>query len=337
VTSVSGDAVTDSLWAGSAGISVNAGDQGGGVYRLGVEVDGAVKSWVNLAGAPCRSWPGTERVFLAPKPCPSAVGGLQTISTAGLPEGAHTVRVFVEDAAGNQSTAYGPATKRIRHVDAGPNNGTPAVDNALIRAAWEGRDSDLRSIRFGQQPVLRGQLTTPSGQPIKDAAIRVTITRDARNSPPFERESLTTNSEGRFRWKMPKGSSSRSIRLAYHQRVRDDQPVATATLKLRVAAGVSLKLSRKTARRGQSVRLTGALRGRPFPSGGKVVELQARDPGKRWITFRTVRTTKKGRFSSRYRFRNAGPARFQMRARVRRASDYPYATGSSPIRNIRVR
>jgi hypothetical protein len=337
VAPATGDAVTNSTWAGPTGISFGATDQGGGVYRMGIEVDGQVLSTVNLAGEPCRSWPGTERTFLAPKPCPSSVGGVSTFDTKDLPEGVHTVRVLVEDAAGNQATVYGPTTKRLRKTDPGPNNGTPAVDQAIIKAAWEGRESDLRSIKYNQQPVLRGQLLTAAGQPIRDAFVRVTITRDARNSPPFERESLTTNSEGRFRWRMPKGSSSRRIQLAYYQRVRDDQPVVVKTLRLQVAAGVTLRLSRTTARRGQSVRLRGTLRGRPLPKGGKVVELQARDPGGRWITFRTVRANGKGAFSSRYRFRNPGPARFQMRARVRRSGDYPYATGTSPIRSIRIR
>lgn len=347
VTGVSGDATTDAIWAGSTGISVGATDQGGGVYRLGVEVDGQIKSWVNMAGAPCRPWPGTERTFLAPKPCPSAVGGVQTLSTADLPEGSHTVRVVVEDASGNQTTAYGPVSKTLSRTpipgangpseDPGPLNGSPAVADARIKASWEGQESATRRIAYDRQPVLRGQLTTAQGQPIRDAAVRVTITRAARNSPPFERESLSTNSEGRFRWKMPKGSSSRKITLSYRQRVRDARPVVSKDLRLTVTAGVRLKLNRTTVRRGQAVKLTGSVVGRPVPGGGKLVELQARNPRGRWITFRTVRSRKNGTFRATYRFRNAGPARFQMRARARKSGDYPYATGSSPIRGIRVR
>lgn len=359
VTSVSGDAMTDSLWAGATGITVGATDSGGGVYRLGVEVDGEVKSWQNLAAAPCVAWPGTVRTFLSPKPCPSTVGGGQQISTADLPDGVHTVRVLVEDAAGNQTTAYGPVTKTLRRTaegtavsgangggpgaaggsvsDPGPLNGTPASAEARIRARWTGREGATRSIRFNQRPKLDGQLTTPTGQPISDAFVRVTITRDARNSPAFTRDSLRTDKNGRFRWTLPKGISSRAIRLTYHQRVNDTKAVATAKLHLRVAASVRLALSRKTARRGQTVKITGTVVGRPVPSGGKLVEMQARNPGKRWITFRTVRSKKSGKFSASYRFRNGGPARFQMRARARKSGDYPYATGSSPVRTIKVR
>ncbi|MDO9396625.1 MAG: hypothetical protein Q7T71_08785, partial [Herbiconiux sp.] len=137
VTSVSGDATTDAIWAGSTGISVGATDQGGGVYRLGVEVDGQVRSWKNLAAAPCVAYPGTERTFLSPKPCPSTVGGIQTLSTADLPEGNHTVRILVEDAAGNQTTAYGPVSKTLSRTavpsaanDPGPLNGSPAAADA---------------------------------------------------------------------------------------------------------------------------------------------------------------------------------------------------------------
>ncbi len=356
VTAVSGDAVTGDLWAGTAGISVSATDAGGGVYRLGVEVDGQVRSWKNLAGAPCAAWPGTERTFLSPKPCPSSVGGVQQISTADLPDGVHTVRILVEDAAGNQTTAYGPVTKTLRRsadgtttagdgkggtggsvTDPGPLNGTPAVSEARIRARWTGRESATKSIRFNQRPKLDGQVTTPNGQPIKGAFVRVTIRRDARNSPAFDRDSLKTDSRGRFRWTLPKGVSSRSIKLAYHQRVNDTKPVASTTLRLRVAAGLRLALSRRTVRRGQTVELTGTVLGRPVPGGGKVIELQARNAGGRWITFRTVRSRRSGTFKASYRFRNAGPARFQMRARARKSGDYPYATGSSPVRRISVR
>ncbi|MDO9408203.1 hypothetical protein [Patulibacter sp.] len=359
VTSVSGDAQTDSLWAGSTGISVGASDVGGGVYRLGVEVDGQIRSWQYLAAAPCRPWAGTERTFLSPKPCPSTVGGVQQISTTDLPDGVHTVRVLVEDAAGNQTTAYGPVTKTLRRTadgtpgspgaagagspaggsaaDPGPLNGSPAVSDARIRARWTGREGITRSIRFNQRPKLDGQLTTPAGQPIKDAFVRVTIKRDARNSPSFARDSLRTDKNGRFGWTLPTGVSSRAILLSYHQRVNDTKAVATTRLNLRVTAAVRLTLSRKTARKGQAVRLRGKVLGRPMPKTGKLVELQARNPGRKWITFRTVRSRKSGSFSATYRFRNGGPARFQMRARVRKTGDYPYATGSSAVRSIRIR
>lgn len=370
VTNVSGDAVSDSVWSGSTAVSVSANDAGGGVYRLGVEVDGQVRGRWYMAGGTCRPFAGTERHFLSPRPCPTTVSTSLPIATADLPDGKHVVRIFVEDVAGNQATVYGPTTKTLRTTssgggdtpgaggggtgdgaspggparpggdtvrDPGPLNGTPAMSDARLRAQWQGRESSTRSVAYDGRPVITGQLTTPTGQPITGAFIRATITRRARNSPAFERNSLKTDSSGRFRWRMPRGVSSQSIRLSYHQRVFDMTPVATRTLRLDVAAGVRLRLDRKAVRRGQAVRLTGLVVGRPMPKLGKVVELQARNAGGRWITFKTVRSSKGGRFSATYRFRKAGPARFQMRARARRSGDYPYGTGSSPVRRISVR
>jgi hypothetical protein len=370
VTNVSGDAVSDSVWSGSTAVSVSANDAGGGVYRLGVEVDGQLRGRWYMAGGTCRPFAGTERHFLSPRPCPTTVSTSLPIATADLPDGKHVVRIFVEDVAGNQATVYGPTTKTLRTSpsgggdgpgaggggtgdttapggparpggdgprDPGPLNGTPAVSDARLRAQWQGRESSTRAVAYNGRPVITGQLTTPTGQPITGAFIRATITRRARNSPAFERNSLKTDSSGRFRWRMPRGVSSQSIRLSYHQRVFDMTPVATRTLRLDVAAGVRLRLDRKAVRRGQAVRLTGVVVGRPMPKLGKVVELQARNAGGRWITFKTVRSSKGGRFSATYRFRKAGPARFQMRARARRSGDYPYGTGSSPVRRIAVR
>lgn len=383
VTNVSGDAVSEPVWTGATAVSVSANDAGGGVYRLGVEVDGQLRGRWYMAGGTCRPYGLTERHFLSPRPCPTTVSTTLPIATADLPDGKHVVRIFVEDVAGNQATVYGPTTKTLRTSgtgggdapgdgagaggagggsggsggaggpggaggnssrpgengvrDPGPLNGTPAVSDARLRAQWQGRESPTRSVKYDARPTITGQLTTPTGQPIVNAFVRATITRRARNSPAFERNSLKTDSSGRFRWTMPRGVSSESIRLSYHQRVFDTTPVAMRTLRLDVAAGVRLNLSRKAVRRGEAVRLSGLVAGRPMPKLGKVVELQARNAGGRWITFKTVRSTKTGRFSAVYRFRRPGPARFQMRARARRSGDYPYGTGSSPARRIAVR
>jgi hypothetical protein len=50
-----------------------------------------------------------------------------------------------------------------------------------------------------------------------------------------------------------------------------------------------------------------------------------------------VRASREGRFATRYKFRQSGPAVYLMRARVREAGDYPYATGISHAARVRVR
>ena len=104
-------------------------------------------------------------------------------------------------------------------------------------------------------------------------------------------------------------------------------------LHLRVRAGLTLR----AARHGRVVALSGALRGRPLPRAGKLVELQARTRGGRWLTFRTVRADARGRFRTRYRLRTRGAATFALRARSRASGDYPYATGASGRVRVQLR
>ncbi|MBF6621828.1 MAG: hypothetical protein ITG02_16570 [Patulibacter sp.] len=366
-------------------MTVAATDRGGGVLRIGVEIDGGGPQWHPVAAAPCRIWPGTARAFVAPKPCPSTASTTLTIPTGELTAGVHTVRVLVEDAAGNRTTAYGPISKRISAavgpggdgvgpdpgaplpgggggvvpvpvpeptgpptvgpipgagasaLDPGPPNGTPATNRVRLSARWDGTASALRKTRFGQRPVLRGQLTTTDGRPVRDAAIRVGVTQEHRNASRVEHQALRTDAAGSFRWRLPKGIGSRRIVLSYYERVGGTVAAASRTLRLQVAAAVELTLDRRTARQGQTVRLRGRLVGRPLPKVGSVVELQARNPGRKWITFRTIRANRAGRFRASYRFRMPGPAVFQLRARVRKSGDYPYTTGVSPHRRIVVR
>lgn len=378
VTSVQGDAVNAGVWPRTGvAMTVAATDRGGGVLRVGVEIDGGEPQWHAVAGAPCRIWPGTTRAFVAPKPCPSTSSTPLAIPTADLAAGVHTVRVVVEDAAGNQTTAYGPVSKRVSNAvgpggdavgpdpsevpppttlqdtataaadllaartaaanDPGPLNGAPASGSVRLGVRWEGTASTLRKVRYGQRPVLRGQLTTTDGRPVRDAAIRVGVVQDHRSAQRVEHQALRTDAAGGFRWRMPKGSGSRRITLAYYEHVAGTEPAASVTVRLQVAAAVRLTLDRRTARQGQTVRLRGSLVGRPLPKVGSVIELQARNPGRKWITFRTVRANRAGRFAAGYRFRMPGPAVFEMRARVRKSGDYPYTTGVSPHRRIVVR
>jgi hypothetical protein len=82
---------------------------------------------------------------------------------------------------------------------------------------------------------------------------------------------------------------------------------------------------------GQSIRFRGRLLGKPIPRGGKLVVLEARSPGSRWIEFREIRSDGRGRFHAGYRFRFPGPTRYQFRAVSEPESDYPFAHGGSNV------
>ena len=78
--------------------------------------------------------------------------------------------------------------------------------------------------------------------------------------------------------------------------------------------------------------------GRSIPTNGKVVELQARGKGhRRWITFKTVRSSKGGAVRAKYTFHSSSSVSYQFRARARAESGYPYLTGVSRRVTVRVR
>jgi hypothetical protein len=98
-----------------------------------------------------------------------------------------------------------------------------------------------------------------------------------------------------------------------------------------VRAGLRLRVSPALAGVGQSIRFRGRLLGGPIPRGGKLVVLEARSPGSRWIEFRDIRSDARGRFRAGYRFRFPGPAHYQFRAVSEPESDYPFAHGGSNV------
>ena len=90
--------------------------------------------------------------FAAAQPCPLRIDdGSLDIDTAGLPQGQHSVRILLEDAAGNRTTIFGPLTRNITTSGAigpgsdpalrGAANGDGAGDLAQLSAHWGRRGS----------------------------------------------------------------------------------------------------------------------------------------------------------------------------------------------------
>ena len=189
---------------------------------------------------------------------------------------------------------------------------------------------------YGVRNVIRGRLTDATGAGVRNARIELASAIDGRPGAPLDKGGARTRGDGRFTLILPRNTSSRTLLLRYRSQANDTVAAAEKTLRLKVRVGIRLSVSPHVATRGDSVRLSGRLVGRPLPKGGKVVELQARSAGEPWITFRTIRASRSGRFATRYTFRRGGPAVYQMRVRVRAADAYPYATGTSRVVRVRV-
>ena len=111
VSGLSGSLVSGGPVSGDVSANFDAADAGPGVYSAQLTVDGVAETpvvldenngWcVNLG----QTSDGT-RSFAHPDPCAASTSGTVTLDTTALPDGPHTVRLTVDDAAGNTTSAY---------------------------------------------------------------------------------------------------------------------------------------------------------------------------------------------------------------------------------------
>jgi hypothetical protein len=185
---------------------------------------------------------------------------------------------------------------------------------------------------FGRSHVVRGQLRLPDGAPVSGAAIDVvsrTTAVDAREL--VKRDGPVTGADGSWSLVLPRNVSSRDVTFRYRSHVNDTIPTATASVRLRVRAGLRLTIRPRVARRGQAIRFSGRLLGAPLPRGGKQIVLMARASRGAWVRFNVVRAGAEGRFRATYRFQQPGTARYRFRALSLAEAAYPYLAGGSNI------
>ncbi|HSD81964.1 MAG TPA: hypothetical protein VLB47_14945, partial [Solirubrobacteraceae bacterium] len=282
VSDHSGSLTTGDVMRGTQSIVFGATDAGGGVYRAIVSVDGQV------IGAPVLDSSGGTCVdaftglgdsdpyqFESRTPCPATVSGAQLpLDTTRFADGDHRVAVVVEDAAGNRTPVYGPATMTIRNastpggsttppdggglptspagtaVGTGTPNGLNATPNAQLNVLSVARTV---RVRYGRATTLRGRLTTPAGTGIAGAAIDVTARTSLPGAAWRTAGSVRTDASGSFSYRIPVGAS-RTVRFAYRVATGDAQPVESDDVVVRVTSRVDLRLSNTRLRNGQTLR-----------------------------------------------------------------------------------
>jgi hypothetical protein len=258
------------------------------------------------------------------------------LETAGLAAGPHPIEVTAVDGSGRTAKAAGQVTLTAPPPVA---NGANATRNATLAAGFGRRRLRPRTtVSYGGTTTLRGRLTGEGGAPIAGAAVRIAtrVTGGRRGFRQLSRP-LTTSAQGAFTYRVPPGAS-RQIQLSYTAFSDDAAPAATRTVRFSTRAGVRLSVSPGSVRVGRRVRLSGLLRGGHRPGGGVLVTLEGRQAGFGWRSFATVRSGRGGRFATSYRFRSIRRrSTVRFRAVVRQQAGYPYATGRSAERRVRVR
>lgn len=230
---------------------------------------------------------------------------------------------------GGSSGSTGGATAGTAVV--GPANGIGASSDATLTAAWRRHRGERLADGYGAVRVIEGRLTAPGGTPIADAEVEVGERPAYAGAGVHAVAVARTAADGDWSLRLPRGLPSGVLLVAYRAQVGAATPAATRTLTLVVRAGVSLAVAPRVAAAQGEIRFRGRLLGGPVPPGGKQVVLEARSPGGRWLEFRVVRARSGGRFAFAYRFRLAGPVRYQFRAVSEAEADYPYGAGSSNV------
>jgi hypothetical protein len=278
--------------------------------------------------------------FTRPRPCPDLKN--ETLAASPAIAGRRTLLVRVTDAAGNQTVST-PFAVTAR----GPINGAGGGDGSRLVAGFPGHTfrgrgkarkkvgvlRPTKTVGWGHSASVKGVLRNAAGQPVAGAELRLLVRELRLGSSYVDRGAVTTGPDGRFTFRIPRGSSRR-YRVAYRAYPGDAGLTAKSDVSFNTKARITIHVPRHVRARG-SVRFRGSLPGRPLPPRGVTLELQAHQPGHGWRTVKTTRTRNGGIYSTRYRFNSAG-GRFTFRMRLRPNDSYPYARGTSRARRVRV-
>jgi hypothetical protein len=232
--------------------------------------------------------------------------------------GTYKVRVWLEDAEGNQGA---PATAPLAYdcVRSEVGGGTD-----LSAGFGSGGDRTLL-VRQDQGATLLGSV---HGVDRNGAAVCVWSRVATDQGRDFLGLALT-GSDGHYQFNVGDGPS-REFTVDY----RAGQRELTASAQVRATVVPTLKLRRHVIHNKGFGYFTGSI---PGPQAENVVVvLQVRD-GKGWRAFRRYRTRADGSYVLRYRFTQTGRATtYVLRAQVPAQGGYPYEEGVSTLGRLRV-
>jgi hypothetical protein len=375
VSNVGGPLVGGGTLSGSEDITFDAADTGSGVYSATIVVDGTpvTTGVIDGNGGRCQTvGQSTDglRDFLYQVPCKTALSADVALDTTKLTDGSHTVRVEVDDAAGNTATVWsgtitthnaeapisaqgggltgatpptgatgatGPtglagATGPLGGLDAA--NGTGACENATLSADFG--SSTAIHVGLDKGATLTGALTC-AGQGVAGATIDLSITPEGGRYGSTSAEVVTAG-DGTFSYAFGAGPS-RTITLTYRAFADDPAPAASATAVLLVKPAISLTVLPTHTRNGHTITYRGRVYGGYIPAKGLPLNIEYLD-GKRWRAYDQTRARgKSGTFVYRYTFkRTTIPIIYTFRVAIPGdgVTGYPYEAAASRSRSVRV-
>ncbi|HET7121312.1 MAG TPA: hypothetical protein VFI17_08705 [Solirubrobacterales bacterium] len=270
-----------------------------------------------------------------PLPTTVATGRLRAVwDSDSYPPGKYEFLATGFDAAGN--AAVGSDRERgARMILVNPLKTPVRIESGFGGRHLRWLHHTARTVRYGRGVRFGGRLRTMSGAPLADREILVTEYFDAGSGATTRTIRTRTAADGSFTAWLAPGPSRRVV--ASFAGTKLLSRASGRTTRLSVLAAVRLRASSAVARIGRApVVFSGqvALGDAAPPRGGLQVELQFRYPGAEWSEFRTVQTDARGHFRYPYSFSDddSRGVRFQFRAFVAAAADWPYgAAYSRPV------
>jgi hypothetical protein len=197
---------------------------------------------------------------------------------------------------------------------------------------------DALTVPFAAPALLSGRLTRADGAGLAGRELRV-VSRPSHGAlAPAVTATVVSGERGGFELRLGPGPSRR-VSVSFGGDGAFDS-ATRPSLELRVRSGISLDAAPLSLRTGQTVRLSGKVRGRgaAIPRRGKLVAIQyLEEATHRWRPVLVTRSDHGGRFRAHYRFRYVdGAASIRLRATALAEERWPYAPGSSRPLTVRV-
>ena len=322
--SASGELLDGGSVSGVQTINATVNDSGGGARSIVVYVNGIPSASTDF----CPPDRGGSYSHL--KPCPDSSGSralqLDTEHGPGWVNGANQVQVCGYDVGGNQSACI---DRTVQVDNSCPGSGGTTATSLDSGADVGGQLRRQAVVTSDQAPIIRGTLSA-GGSPVSGATVCIYQTIDLPDAGRELTTEVTTQSNGRFATRLDPGAS-RTIDLVY----RSNTKKITDRVDLDSVVVPIFAVPKRKLTNGQSAVFLGQI---PGPNAdGRAIALQAR-AGRKWRTFKQLRTNPDGRFKGRYRFTHTiGRQRYVFRALVKSQSGYPYEPGASRKRKLVVR
>lgn len=328
LVSVAGSLLDAAVRRGHQSLNVEASDEGGGLSKIAVSVDGlpaAQPSVANCNLAQTKTPTVVGTVAASPTPCPAILKANWTLDTSTYPfhDGANVVQVCASDFSTRgepNTTCSAPQTVSVDNSCAE----SQVLGGQVLSAEFSRSHRDSVTVPYDHPAKVTGELTDNAGDSVSGATICVQAQTHGSGLDPAPLATTTTDAHGHFTYVVPAGPD-RTIRLGY----RHDAFQVARTIRYFAHAKPTLRITPMRVRAGQTIRLSGKVPG-PRAAGRVVVEQASALHSSHWYTFDRATTNRRGVFHDRYRLdATTRSTIYRIRVVTPRQRDYPWEEGHS--------